>query len=57
MSKIEDTSIIYYTNGKKVQDGQEWLDEYKHGEIEKEELSRLQECYWSALCQCWMTND
>ena len=53
--KIENTSIIYYMDFKGcVQDGAQWLDDYKHGDITLKELEGLKECYWSALKQEWV---
>ncbi len=51
---IEDTSMIYYMNPNgKVQDGNQWLDDHKHGEITLIDLEQLKECYWSSFTQAW----
>jgi hypothetical protein len=53
--KPENTCTIYYMdkNGK-VQDGENWLHDYKFEEIEKKDLQKLKECHWCPQLQRWM---
>jgi hypothetical protein len=53
--KPENTCTIYYMdkNGK-VQDGENWHDDYKFEVVEQTDLDELQECYWDSILQRWM---
>jgi len=53
---IEDSGMIYYIdkNGK-IQDGNDWFYDVKHGLIIIEDLNDLKECYWSSINQRWIT--
>jgi hypothetical protein len=52
---IENSSLIYYRDRDGIiQDGNQWIDDYKHGSITILHLESLEEVYWSSKNQAWL---
>jgi hypothetical protein len=53
---VKNTYTNYYKNFNGiVKSGNEWLDDYKFEDIEKEDLILLKECFWEGRLQRWTT--
>jgi hypothetical protein len=55
IKQVENSSLIYYRDAEGiVQDGNQWIEDYKHGSINILHLESLEEVYWSAKDQAWV---